>query len=121
MAFSRQAVQQVTGTPFVIDNQRNTTPGNLQTVISEIVAANTLSQITQIRGSLRFEAVFEVFIEGESKGVFRRGPGRGDAEIFFNPALEATSGELIEVKLNTRADAPIVPVATFVYGANSAV
>lgn len=54
------------------------------------------------------------------RGVAKRGPGTRDAEIFFNPALEATSGQLIEVKLDVRADAPVVEAATFVYGADNA-
>jgi len=90
-----------------------TTPGTLQTLISETVPVGKLRGVTRFSASCRQEGEFFIYADSVLIGKFRTGPGMPNGTFEWTPKYLVAAGLLIEIKFRQRTGSPIVNVEGF--------
>jgi hypothetical protein len=87
-----------------------TTPGTLQTIISEVVPAGKLRGLTRVVVRCRQEGVANIYADSIFIGSMSTGAASPNATFEFTPKYLVAAGLTIEVQFRQRTGSPIVTV-----------
>lgn len=90
-----------------------TTPGTLQTILTEVVPVGKLRGLTQVRVNCRHEGEGFVYADSILIGSFFTGAATPNPNLLWLPKYLVAAGLTIEVQFRQRTGSPIVDVGCF--------
>jgi hypothetical protein len=107
------ALDVTAGESYFAKTQTLTTPGVMQTLISEAVPVGKLRGLTKVNVRCRQEGEGYVYADGELIASFSTGGSSPNAKFEWSPKFLVSAGLLVEVLFKMRTGGPIVDVEGF--------
>jgi hypothetical protein len=100
----------VAGTPYFTSNPTLTTPGNNQTLISVVVPAGIVRNLSQVVTICRQESTGDIYSGATLIGSFQTSPATPLACFRWDPNYPVAAGTTIKIDFRARTGSPIVSV-----------
>lgn len=101
------------GDPVHFQANTDTTPGNLQTLISQVTPADISRDIYKVLVVCRFEGKVQVFVDSILIGSGVTGPANSNLPITWFPPQNAKANQTILITYLPRTGSPVVPVECY--------